>query len=167
MTPSPVRLDDVDRRFLDAAIDEARRGHAEGGIPIGAVLVAGGSVLGGGHNRRVQENSAIRHGEMDALEAAGRLPATTYRQATMYTTVSPCPMCAGAILLYRIPRVVVGEHRTLVGAEEHLRAHGVEVIVADDQACVDLMAAFIAEHPTIWYEDIGKIDPADRGDQWG
>jgi creatinine deaminase len=144
-----------DDAFFALAVEQARIGAREGGIPIGAALVAGGTVLGAGHNQRVQENSAIRHGEMDALEAAGRLPARTYATATMYTTLSPCSMCAGAILLYGIPRVVVGEHETFVGAEELLRANNVEVIVRDDPECVALMRAFIAEHPDIWNEDIG------------
>ena len=128
-------------------------------MPIGAVLVADGRLLGAGHNRRVQQGSAIRHGETDALENAGRQPARVYRAATMYTTLSPCDMCTGAILLYGIPRVVIGENRTFLGAEELLRSRGVEVVVADDLDCVSLMAEFIAEHPTLWSEDIG-VDPA-------
>ena len=125
-------------------------------MPIGAVLVAGGRVLGAGHNRRVQQQSAIRHGETDALENAGRLPARVYRTATMYTTLSPCDMCTGAILLYGIPRVVVGENRTFLGAEDLLRSRGVDVVVADDLDCVALMAEFIAAHPHLWNEDIGE-----------
>jgi len=120
------------------------------------VLVAGGRVLGAGHNRRVQQGSAIRHGETDALENAGRLPARVYRTATMYTTLSPCDMCSGAILLYGIPRVVVGENRTFLGAEDLLRSRGVDVVVADDLDCVALMAEFIAAHPQLWSEDIGE-----------
>jgi cytosine/creatinine deaminase len=125
-------------------------------VPIGAVLVADGQVLGAGHNRRVQQGSAIRHGETDALENAGRLPARVYRTSTMYTTLSPCDMCTGAILLYGIPRVVVGENRTFLGGEDLLRSRGVEVVVADDLDCVGLMAEFIADHPQLWNEDIGE-----------
>jgi cytosine deaminase len=139
------------------AVAEARAGASEGGVPIGAALVGrDGRVLGVGHNRRVQDGSAIRHGEMDALEAAGRLPARVYATATMYTTLSPCWMCSGAILLYGIPRVVVGEHDTFLGAEELLIANGVEVVVRHDAACIALMRAFIDEHPDIWNEDIGS-----------
>jgi len=145
-----------DETFFALALEQARIGAREGGIPIGAALVADGAVLGAGHNQRVQENSAIRHGEMDALEAAGRLRARTYAAATMYTTLSPCVMCTGAILLYGIPRVVVGEHETFVGAEDLLRANGVEVIVRDDAECVGLMRAFIAKHPDLWNEDIAR-----------
>jgi cytosine/creatinine deaminase len=138
------------------AIAEARTGGDEGGVPIGAVLVSDGRVLGAGHNRRVQQGSAIRHGETDALENAGRLPARVYRTATMYTTLSPCDMCTGALLLYGIPRVVIGENRTFMGGEDLLRSRGVEVIVADDLDCVALMAEFIAAHPHLWNEDIGE-----------
>ena len=145
----------TDDTFLAAAIDEARTGLAEGGIPIGAALVVDGEVLASGRNRRVQQGSAIRHGETDALENAGRLPASTYARATMYTTLSPCHMCSGAILLYGIPRVVVGENRTFMGAEDLLREHGVEVVVVDDAACVEMMTTFIAENPELWNEDIG------------
>ncbi len=148
----------TDDELLELAIEQARIGRSEGGIPIGAVLAVDGEVLGAGHNRRVQLGSAIRHGETDALEHAGRLPATTYAKATMYTTLSPCHMCTGAILLYGIKRIVIGEHRTFMGAEDLLREHGVEVIVADSQACADLMAEFIAEHPSLWNEDIGEPD---------
>jgi cytosine/creatinine deaminase len=138
------------------AIAEARAGGDEGGVPIGAVLVADGRVLGAGHNRRVQQGSAIRHGETDALENAGRLSARVYRTATMYTTLSPCDMCTGAILLYGIPRVVVGENRTFLGGEDLLRSRGVEVVVVDDLDCVAMMAEFIAAHPQLWNEDIGE-----------
>ncbi len=151
-----MTLTDDDRRYLQVAIDEARQGLAEGGIPIGAALVADGRVLGAGHNRRVQMGSAIRHGETDALERAGRHPAAVYRRATMYTTLSPCHMCTGAILLYGIGRVVIGEHRTFLGAEDLLAQHGVEVIVADDPACTSMMEAFIAANPELWNEDIGE-----------
>jgi cytosine deaminase len=144
-----------DRRFLAAAVEQARIGRDEGGVPIGAALVVGGEVIGAGRNRRVQLGSAIRHGETDALEQAGRQPASVYARATMYTTLSPCHMCTGAILLYGIPRVVIGENRTFLGAEDLLRAHGVEVVDLDDQECAALMAGFIAEHPDLWNEDIG------------
>ena len=146
----------TDRAFLEVAIEQARIGRDEGGVPIGAALVADGRVLGAGHNRRVQQGSAIRHGETDALEVAGRLPAAVYRRATMYTTLSPCDMCTGAILLYGIPRVVMGENRTFVGGEEYLRARGVEVVNLDDAACVELMREFIERRPDVWNEDIGE-----------
>jgi cytosine deaminase len=142
--------------FLEVAIEQARIGRSEGGVPIGAALVADGEVLGAGRNRRVQLGSPIRHGETDALEVAGRQPASVYRRSTMYTTLSPCHMCTGAILLYEIPRVVIGENRTFMGAEELLRAHGVEVVVVDSEECYRLMQEFIAEHPEIWFEDIGE-----------
>jgi creatinine deaminase len=145
-----------DERFLGLAIEQARLGRQEGGVPIGAVLVVDGEVVGAGRNRRVQQGSAIRHGETDALENAGRLPASIYRRATMFTTLSPCHMCTGAILLYEIPRVVMGENRTFVGAEDLLRSHGVEVVNLDSEECALLMQEFIAEHPEIWYEDIGE-----------
>lgn len=141
--------------FMIAAIDEARDGLTEGGIPIGSVLVHQGRILGRGHNRRVQEGSVVLHGEMDALEAAGRQPASVYRECTIYTTLSPCPMCTGAILLYGIPRVVVGENRTFMGAEEHLRALGVEVTVLQDERCIAMMRDFIRDNPELWNEDIG------------
>ncbi len=144
-----------DGRFLEVAIEQARIERAEGGVPIGAALVADGEVLGVGRNRRVQEGSAIRHGETDALEAAGRLPASVYRRSTMYTTLSPCDMCTGAILLYGIPRVVLGENDTFLGGEDLLRSRGVEVVDLDSDECRQLMAAFIAEHPSLWNEDIG------------
>lgn len=153
-----MTLPPEDRRFLDLAIEEARKGLAEGGVPIGAALVADGQVLGTGHNRRVQQGSVIRHGEMDALENAGRQPATVYHRATMYTTLSPCHMCSGAMLLYGIPRVVIGEHRTFEACEDLLRSHGVEVLVADDEECLRLMETFIREHPDVWNEDIGVED---------
>jgi len=146
----------TDQEFLAVAIEQARIGRDEGGVPIGAALVADGRVLGAGHNRRVQLGSAIRHGETDALEEAGRLPAAVYRRATMYTTLSPCDMCTGAILLYGIPRVVLGENRTFVGGEDLLRSRGVEVVNLDSAECVALMDEFIAAHPEIWNEDIGE-----------
>ena len=144
--------------FLRAAIEEAELGLAEGGIPIGSVLVHGGRVLGRGHNRRVQRGSAVLHGEMDALENAGRQPAGVYRESTLYTTLSPCAMCSGAILLYGIPRVVVGENRTFLGEEDLLRARGVAVEVVQDARCRALMAQFIQAQPTLWAEDIGNGD---------
>jgi cytosine/creatinine deaminase len=147
-----------DRELLAEAVAEARAGLAEGGIPIGAVLVVGDEVVGRGHNRRVQMGSAIRHGETDALENAGRLTAKTYAQSTMYTTLSPCSMCTGAMLLYKIPRVVIGANKTFLGGEDLLRQHGVEVVVLDDSECVQLMTEFIAAHPTLWNEDIGEPD---------
>lgn len=142
--------------FMQAAIDEARQGLEEGGVPIGSVLVHEGRIIGRGHNRRQQRGSVVLHGEMDALENAGRLPAAVYRQAVLYTTLSPCPMCSGAILLYGIPRVVVGENRTFLGDEAHLRERGVELEVLDSEACRELMATFIARHPEVWNEDIGE-----------
>lgn len=148
----------TDEELLAAAIEQARIGRSEGGIPIGAVLAVGGDVVAAGRNRRVQMGSAIRHGETDALENAGRLPATTYARATMYTTLSPCHMCTGAILLYGIPRVIIGENRTFMGAEDLLRSHGVDVINLDSRECINLMDDFIAEHPTLWNEDIGEPD---------
>ena len=141
--------------FLAAAIEEAARGLGEGGIPIGAVLVHRGTIVGRGHNRRVQQGSAVLHGEMDALERAGRQPASVYRESVMYTTLSPCAMCTGAILLYGIPRVVVGENRTFRGEEDWLRARGVRVDVVQDERCVRMMTDFIAAHPELWNEDIG------------
>ena len=141
--------------FLTAAIEEAARGLAEGGIPIGAVLVHRGTILGRGHNRRVQQGSAVLHGEMDALERAGRLRASVYRESVMYTTLSPCAMCTGAILLYGIPHVVVGENRTFMGEERLLRERGVRVDVVQDERCIAMMRAFIAAHPQLWNEDIG------------
>jgi cytosine deaminase len=153
-----MTLSDDDRRWLDAAIAEARAGRDEGGIPIGAALVADGKLLAGGHNRRVQHGSAIHHGETNALENAGRLAASVYRRSTMYTTLSPCDMCSGSILLYGIPRVVIGENETFMGAEDHLRSRGVEVIVADDEECKALMHAFIDANPELWNEDIGEED---------
>jgi cytosine/creatinine deaminase len=153
------QLAEIGRRYLPAAIAAARQGRSEGGIPIGAVLVGGdGTILGTGYNKRVQQGSAIRHGETDALENAGRLPAAVYASATMVTTLSPCDMCSGAILLYKIPRVVVGEDRTFHGAEELLRSRGVEVAVVDDAECRRLMSEFIAAQPQLWNEDIGVPD---------
>lgn len=142
--------------FMQAAIDEAQKGLDEGGIPIGSVIVHDGRIIGRGHNRRVQEGSAIKHGEMDALENAGRQPARVYREATLYTTLSPCAMCSGAILLYGIRKVIVGENQTFMGEEELLRGRGVQVDVIHNQTCVDLMRGFIAAKPELWNEDIGE-----------
>jgi creatinine deaminase len=141
--------------LLDAAIEEAERGRDEGGIPIGAVLVHEGRIIGRGHNRRVQQGSPVLHGEMDALERAGRQPASVYRSSVMYTTLSPCAMCSGAILLYGIPRVVIGENRTFQGEEDLLRSRGVRVEVVQDERCIRMMSRFMAEHPAVWNEDIG------------
>ena len=141
--------------FLRAAIEEAEQGLKEGGIPIGAALVHRGRILGRGHNRRVQQGSATLHGEMDALERAGRQPAAVYRDGIMYTTLSPCAMCSGAMLLYGIRRVVVGENRTFMGEEDLLRSRGVRVDVVQDERCIAMMKTFIAMHPELWNEDIG------------
>jgi cytosine deaminase len=141
--------------FMQAALDEAEAGAREGGIPIGSVLVHAGRIIGRGHNRRVQRGSAILHGEMDAIENAGRQPAAVYRESVLYTTLSPCPMCTGAILLYGIPAVVVGENRTFVGEEDLLRSRGVDVEVIQDPACIAMMERFIRELPGLWNEDIG------------
>jgi len=142
--------------FMQAAIEEARLGLEEGGIPIGSVLVHQGRIIGRGHNRRVQRGSAILHGEMDALENAGRQPAQVYRESVIYTTLSPCPMCTGAILLYGIPKVVIGENHTFMGGEDLLRAKDVELQVLQDETCIELMRSFIAEKPQLWNEDIGE-----------
>ncbi len=142
-------------QYMAAALEEAKIGAAEGGIPIGSVLVHNGTIIGRGHNRRVQRGSAILHGEMDALENAGRQPASVYRESVLYTTLSPCAMCSGAILLYGIPRVVVGENRTFMGEEELLRSRGVRVAVLQDEACIAMMTAFIRTRPELWNEDIG------------
>ena len=145
-----------DARFLDAAYAEAVAGRDEGGIPIGSVLVVDGEIVGRGHNQRVQQGSAILHAEMDAIENAGRLTATAYRRATLYSTLSPCDMCSGTALLYGIPRIVIGENRTFRGPEDHVRARGVEVVIVDDTRCIALMEEFIATHPELWNEDIGE-----------
>ncbi len=147
---------DRDRAFLAVAIEQARIGRSEGGVPIGGAFVVDGKVLGAGRNRRIQQGSAIRHGETDALENAGRLAASVYRRATMYTTLSPCDMCSGAILLYGIPRVVLGENRTFMGAEDLLRSRGVEVVNLESDECVELMREFITANPAAWNEDIGE-----------
>lgn len=150
-----MQQEDIVDSFMQAAIEEARQGLAEGGIPIGAVIVHQGRIIGRGHNRRVQQGSAILHGEMDALENGGRQPASVYRDSILYTTLSPCPMCSGAILLYGIPKVVIGENRTFMGEEELLRSRGVQVEVLQDEQCISLMEQFIAEKPELWNEDIG------------
>src|ERR1019366_701467 len=141
--------------FLAAAIEQARKSLAEGGIPIGSVLVHEGTIIGRGHNCRVQTGSAIDHGEMNCLRNAGRLPASVYRNSTIYSTLSPCPMCSGAIVLYKIPRVVVGESVTFRGAEEYMRSNGVEVEVVQDAECIEMMTGFIRDQPALWNEDIG------------
>lgn len=141
--------------FLDAAIEEARHGLAEGGIPIGSVLVIDGRIVGRGHNRRVQRGSAVLHAEMDCLENAGRLKASDYRRSVLYSTLSPCDMCSGAVLLYGIPKVIIGENRTFRGPEDYVRTRGVELIITDDPRCMELMAAFIKQYPELWHEDIG------------
>lgn len=145
-------------QFLHAAIEEARAGFAEGGIPIGSVLVIGNTIIGHGHNRRVQNGNPILHAEMDCLSNAGRLRSAQYQQATLYTTLSPCDMCAGAILLYKIPRVVIGENRTFRGPEAYLRSRGVLLEIADEEECCKLMRDFIAKFPNLWNEDIGLPD---------
>lgn len=142
--------------FMKAAIEEARQGMEEDGIPIGSVLVHKGRIIGRGHNRRVQRGSAILHGEMDALENAGRQPAQVYRESVIYTTLSPCPMCTGAILLYGIPKVIIGENQTFMGGEDLLRSNGVELEVLQDETCIELMRTFIEKNPQLWNEDIGE-----------
>lgn len=143
-------------KFLDAAIEEAKSGLAEGGIPIGSVLVIDGRIVGRGHNRRVQQGSAVLHAEMDCLENAGRLTAADYERSVLYSTLSPCDMCSGAVLLYKIPHVVVGENRTFKGPEDYVRSRGVKVEVADSDDCIRLMQDFIRENPGLWNEDIGE-----------
>lgn len=141
--------------FLEAAIAEARQGLAEGGIPIGSVLVIGDEIVGRGHNRRVQQGSAILHAEMDCLENAGRLTAADYQRSVLYSTLSPCDMCSGTALLYKIPRIVIGENRTFQGPEDYVRSRGVELTIVDNAECIELMRQFIAERPELWNEDIG------------
>ena len=147
-------MEEIDYHFA-SAIDEAKKGYTEGGIPIGSVLVYKGEVIGRGHNKRIQKGSVVLHGEMDALENAGRLAGAVYKECTLYTTLSPCPMCSGAILLYGIPRVVIGENRTFMGEEELLRSRGVEVIVLNNEESYALMQQFIKEKAALWNEDIG------------
>jgi cytosine deaminase len=141
--------------YLQAAIEQARKSLSEGGIPIGSVLVHEGRIIGRGHNCRVQTGSAIDHGEMNCLRNAGRLPAHVYRNSTIYSTLSPCPMCSGAIVLYKIPRVVVGENKTFLGAEDYMRSQGVRVVVAQNEECIQMMTEFIRKNPALWNEDIG------------
>jgi cytosine deaminase len=143
-------------RFLEAAIQEARKGQAAGGVPIGSVLVIDDEIVGRGHNQRIQKESSVLHAEMDCLENAGRLSASDYRRSVLYSTLSPCDMCSGAILLFRIPRVVVGENITFQGPEDHLRSRGVELSVVDNAECCQLMEEFIAANPSLWNEDIGE-----------
>jgi creatinine deaminase len=150
-----LHIDAMDE-FMQAAVQEALKGQASGGIPIGSVLVHQGKIIGRGHNQRVQKGSTTLHGEMDALENAGRQSAEVYQQCTIYTTLSPCPMCSGAILLYGIPKVIIGENQTFMGDEEHLRSRGVELVVLNDPTCVDMMTRFIRENPSLWNEDIGE-----------
>jgi creatinine deaminase len=142
--------------FMRAAIAEAKQGRAEGGIPIGSVIVRRGKIIGRGHNRRVQKGSAVLHGEMDALENAGRQPASAYRESILYTTLSPCSMCSGAILLYGIPRIIIGENQTFLGEEDLLRSRGVQLELLQDAECIALMKEFIRDHPELWNEDIGE-----------
>lgn len=142
-------------KFMRAALQEARKGRAEGGIPIGSVIVIDGKIVGRGHNRRIQQGSAILHAEMDCLERAGRLKADDYRRATLYSTLSPCDMCSGTVLLYKIPRVIIGENETFQGPEDYVRSRGVELVILQSPECVQLMREFIAERPELWNEDIG------------
>lgn len=142
-------------QFMQAAIEEAQKGLEEGGIPIGSVIVHKGKILGRGHNRRVQRGSVILHGEMDAFENAGRQTASVYKECVLYTTLSPCPMCSGAIILYGIPKIIIGENKTFMGEEEHLKSRGVDVEVLQDETCINMMTNFIADKPTLWNEDIG------------
>jgi len=142
--------------FMKSAIDEAKKGLSEGGIPIASVLVHKNQIIGRGHNRRIQNGSPILHGEMDALEKAGRLPASIYKDSILYTTLSPCPMCTGAILLYEIPKVIIGENVNFMGEEELLRSRGVSVEVLQNHECIDMMSEFIKTHPELWFEDIGR-----------
>jgi cytosine deaminase len=143
-------------RFLQAAIEEAHQGLTEGGIPIGSVLVIDGEIVGRGHNRRVQRGSVVLHAEMDCLENAGRLTARQYQRATLYSTLSPCDMCSGAALLYKIPKIVIGENVTFAGPEQYVQSRGVQLVIANDSTCIELMQSFIAHHPSLWNEDIGE-----------
>ena len=142
-------------KFMRAALQEARKGRAEGGIPIGSVIVIDGKIVGRGHNRRVQQSSAILHAEMDCLERAGRLTASDYKRATLYSTLSPCDMCSGTVLLYKIPKVVIGENQTFQGPEDYVRSRGVELVILQSPECIQLMREFIADRPELWNEDIG------------
>jgi creatinine deaminase len=147
-----------DDPFLQAAIEEAKRGRADGGLPIGSVLVIDGGIAGRGHNQRIQKGSAVLHAEMDCLENAGRLKPADYRRATLYSTLSPCDMCSGAILLYKIPLVIAGENQNFRGPEDYLRSRGVDVKVVNSPSCVLMMKQFIEQHPDLWFEDIGKMN---------
>jgi creatinine deaminase len=142
-------------KFMQAAIEEAQKGLSEGGIPIGSVIVYHGEIIGRGHNRRVQKESVILHGEMDAFENAGRQTASVYKECVLYTTLSPCPMCSGAIILYGIPEVIIGENKTFMGEEEHLKSYGFEITVLQDETCINMMTNFIKDKPALWNEDIG------------
>jgi len=150
-----MNLKPVEKNAMEMAIAEAQKGFQEGGIPIGSVLLHKDTILGKGHNRRVQRGSSILHGEMDAFENAGRLKASVYKECTLFTTLSPCSMCTGAILLYQIPKVIIGENKTFLGEENLLKSRGVEVIVLNDETCIQLMRTFIKNHPALWNEDIG------------
>jgi cytosine/creatinine deaminase len=150
-----MNRDNVLDEYMKAALAEAKKGLDEGGIPIGSVLVVDERIIGRGHNRRVQEGSVIKHAEMDCLENAGRMKADTYRKATLYSTLSPCDMCSGAVLLYGIPRVVIGENMNFKGPEEYVRSRGIDVVVLNDKECIELMGEFIRNNPKLWYEDIG------------
>ena len=141
--------------YLKEAIAEAKKGLSEGGIPIGSVIVHNGTIIGKGHNKRIQQGSVVLHGEMDAFENAGRQPASVYQNCILYTTLSPCPMCTGAILLYGIPKVVIGENKTFLGSEDLLRKNGVEVVVVNNDECIEMMETFIKKNPSLWNEDIG------------
>jgi len=152
-----MNLSPAEQRFLDAAIEEAIAGRDEGGIPIGSVIVIDSEIVGRGHNRRVQRGSAVLHAEMDAIENAGRLSAAQYARATLYSTLSPCDMCSGTALLYKIPRVIVGENVTFQGPEEYVRERGVDLLILRDERCITLMREFIAAHPELWNEDIGEV----------
>jgi cytosine/creatinine deaminase len=152
--PFPGLLGRMRDPFLQAAIDEAKRGLAEGGIPIGSVIVHGGRVIGRGHNMRVQKGDPLLHGEMSAFQQAGRQPASVYRECVLYTTLSPCPMCSGTSLLYKIPKIIIGENRTFLGAEDWLRSQGVELEIVQDEECIEMMRKFILERPELWNEDI-------------
>ena len=143
-------------KFLEAAIEEAKKGMAKGGVPIGSILVIDDRIVGRGHNQRVQKGSAVLHAEMDCLENAGRIKAADYRRATLYSTLSPCDMCSGAVLLYGIPKVVIGDNRTFCGPEEYVKSRGVELVIVDNQECRQLMETFIENNPELWYEDIGE-----------
>ncbi|MFW9845654.1 MAG: nucleoside deaminase [Candidatus Thorarchaeota archaeon] len=150
--------DEEMKRFMDEAIAEAEKGLAEGGIPIGSVLVIDGKIVGRGHNQRVQQGSAVLHAEMDALKNAGRLLASEYRKSTLYSTLSPCDMCSGAALLYRIPVIIIGENKTFQGPEDYVRSRGVHIVILQDERCIEMMEQFIMDNPRVWDEDIGEED---------